>query len=376
MSSVIRSGLARLLAVTIALSGVVVWAAGSAGTAAQGGATTDAAGGTAKKALTGAAARGKYLVDAGGCHDCHTPAKMGPNGPEPDMTLMLSGHPAAMQLPPPPAPQGPWIGGVAATFTAWYGPWGRAAVHRHDPHRAPSGPRPPDSAAHALAGVQEPERRRSQGDLRLPPDDSGDSEQGARSCNRAAADQVAPALERVRSSVQPCTGQAAGCRPQSRVFRRYSGLLAAPPAGESHRGGHMTGNPEVIKRLNQGLRDELTAINQYFVHSEMCHNWGYHRLGGHIRKQSIDEMRHAEAFIERILFLDGTPTMEPMPLNIGQSVREQLERDLGLEHGAVRTYNESIRICRDAGDNTSRELFERLLKTRRATSTGSSRSCT
>ena len=124
----------------------------------------------------------------------------------------------------------------------------------------------------------------------------------------------------------------------------------------------MTGNPEVINRLNQGLRDELTAINQYFVHAEMCHNWGYHRLGGHIRKQSIDEMRHAEAFIERILFLDATPTMEPMPLNIGQSVRQQLERDLGLEHGAVRTYNESIRVCRDAGDNTTRELFERLLK--------------
>jgi mono/diheme cytochrome c family protein len=124
MRSVIRSGLARLLAVTIAVSGILAWAAGSAGTAAQGNATTDAAGGTAKKALTGAAARGKYLVDSGGCHDCHTPAKMGPNGPEPDMTLMLSGHPASMQLPPPPAPSGPWIGGVAATFTAWYGPWG------------------------------------------------------------------------------------------------------------------------------------------------------------------------------------------------------------------------------------------------------------
>jgi mono/diheme cytochrome c family protein len=124
MSSVIRSRLARLLAVTIAVIGIVAWAAGSAGTAAQGNATTAAASSTAKKALTGAAARGKYLVDSGGCHDCHTPAKMGPNGPEPDMTLMLSGHPAAMQLPPPPAPQGPWIGGVAASFTAWYGPWG------------------------------------------------------------------------------------------------------------------------------------------------------------------------------------------------------------------------------------------------------------
>ena len=124
----------------------------------------------------------------------------------------------------------------------------------------------------------------------------------------------------------------------------------------------MKGDAKVISHLNKALKEELTAINQYFVHAEMCHNWGYHRLGSHIRKQSIDEMRHAEAFIERILFLDATPTMEPMPLNIGQSVREQLERDLGLEQGAVRSYNESIRVCRDANDNTSRELFEKLLK--------------
>jgi bacterioferritin len=124
----------------------------------------------------------------------------------------------------------------------------------------------------------------------------------------------------------------------------------------------MKGNPDVINQLNHGLRDELTAINQYFVHAEMCHNWGYHRLGGIIRKQSIDEMKHAEALIERILFLDGTPSMEPLPLNIGQNVREQLERDLGLEQGAVATYNEAIRICREAGDNASRELFEKLLK--------------
>lgn len=124
----------------------------------------------------------------------------------------------------------------------------------------------------------------------------------------------------------------------------------------------MKGHPDVINQLNHGLRDELTAINQYFVHAEMCHNWGYHRLGGFIRKQSIDEMKHAEALIERILFLDATPTMEPLPLNVGQTVREQLERDLGLEQGAVATYNEAIRVCRDAGDNASRELFEKLLK--------------
>ena len=124
----------------------------------------------------------------------------------------------------------------------------------------------------------------------------------------------------------------------------------------------MKGNPKVIDQLNKGLREELTAINQYFVHAEMCHNWGYHQLGAHIRKQSIDEMRHAEAFIERILFLDATPSMDPMPLNIGQSVQKQLEGDLGLEYGAVQSYNEAIAACRDAGDNTSRELFERLLK--------------
>lgn len=124
----------------------------------------------------------------------------------------------------------------------------------------------------------------------------------------------------------------------------------------------MKGNPRVIEQLNKGLREELTAINQYFVHAEMCHNWGYHALGAHIRKQSIDEMRHAEAFIERLLFLDATPTMEPMPLAVGPTVQKQLESDLGLELGAVQSYNEAIAICREAADNASRELFERLLK--------------
>jgi bacterioferritin len=124
----------------------------------------------------------------------------------------------------------------------------------------------------------------------------------------------------------------------------------------------MKGNANVINHLNKALKEELTAINQYFVHAEMCHNWGYHKLGSHIRKQSIDEMRHAEALVERILFLDSTPTMEPMPLNIGQSVQKQLESDINLEYGAVKSYNEAIEASRTAGDNTSRELFERLLK--------------
>jgi bacterioferritin len=124
----------------------------------------------------------------------------------------------------------------------------------------------------------------------------------------------------------------------------------------------MKGNPRVIEQLNKALREELTAINQYFVHAEMCHNWGYHSLGQHIKKQSIDEMKHAEALIERLLFLDATPNMEPLPLMIGQNVKQQLESDLGLEQGAVGSYNDAIRISREAGDNTSRGLFESHLK--------------
>jgi bacterioferritin len=125
----------------------------------------------------------------------------------------------------------------------------------------------------------------------------------------------------------------------------------------------MKGNPKVIAELNAALKEELTAINQYFLHAEMCENWKYDKLGSFIKKQSIDEMKHADILIERILFLDGTPSLtEPMQLNIGQNVKEQLESDLKLELGAVAMYNNSIRIARDEGDNASRELFERLLK--------------
>ena len=124
----------------------------------------------------------------------------------------------------------------------------------------------------------------------------------------------------------------------------------------------MRGNPEVIAQLNLALREELTAINQYFIHAEMCHNWGYHRLGDYIKKQSIDEMKHAEELIERLLFLDATPKMELMELSIGQSVKQQLEADLKLEENAVEMYNSAIRIARDRGDDQSRELFSKLLK--------------
>ena len=124
----------------------------------------------------------------------------------------------------------------------------------------------------------------------------------------------------------------------------------------------MRGNDKVIAELNEALREELTAINQYFIHAEMCHNWGYHKLGSYIRKQSIDEMKHAEQLIERILFLDGTPKMEYLDLNVGGNVRAQIEADLTLEVNAVAMYNKAIQISRDAGDDQSRELFSKLLK--------------
>jgi mono/diheme cytochrome c family protein len=110
-----------ILGVAAALLGVVVLATGSATQSAQGAGT--------------AIARGKHLVDSMGCHDCHTPFKMGPNGPEPDMTRALSGHPAEMKMPPPPAPIGPWIGSFAATMTAWSGPWGISYTANLTPHK-------------------------------------------------------------------------------------------------------------------------------------------------------------------------------------------------------------------------------------------------
>ena len=125
----------------------------------------------------------------------------------------------------------------------------------------------------------------------------------------------------------------------------------------------MKGNPKVIAALQEALREELMAINQYFLHAEMCENWHYDKLGSYIKKQSIDEMKHAEAIIERILFLDGTPDLtKPMQLTVGKNVKAQLESDLKLETSAVEMYNHAIRIARDEGDNASRELFDRLLK--------------
>jgi bacterioferritin len=124
----------------------------------------------------------------------------------------------------------------------------------------------------------------------------------------------------------------------------------------------MKGNPKVIELLNRGLREELTAINQYFVHAEMCENWGYVKLARYIKKQSIDEMKHAEKLMERILFLDGTPSMEPLALSIGGTVQAMIQSDLKLEIQASAMYNEAVKIASENEDNGSRDLFVFLLK--------------
>ena len=125
----------------------------------------------------------------------------------------------------------------------------------------------------------------------------------------------------------------------------------------------MQGNAKVLELLNEALSEELTAINQYFLHSEMLENWGYLNLNQAVKRESIDEMKHAEALIERILFLDGIPKMADLvSLNVGQDVKTQTENDLKLELGAVAMYNAAAQKAVEADDNASRELFTRLLK--------------
>jgi bacterioferritin len=124
----------------------------------------------------------------------------------------------------------------------------------------------------------------------------------------------------------------------------------------------MKGNPKVLAELNKALREELTAINQYFLHAEMCENWGYQKLAEYIKKQSIGEMKHAEVLMERILFLDGTPSMMPLELNVGGTVKGMIESDLALEVSAVKQYNDAIAIATREGDNGSRDLLVELLK--------------
>jgi len=125
----------------------------------------------------------------------------------------------------------------------------------------------------------------------------------------------------------------------------------------------MKGNAKVIAALNEALHEELLAINQYFLHAEMCENWKYEALAKFIKKQSIDEMKHAEKLVERILFLDATPSLTgPTELKVGKNVKEQLANDLDLELGAVKLYNHAIKLSRDEGDNATAEFFQVILK--------------
>jgi bacterioferritin len=125
----------------------------------------------------------------------------------------------------------------------------------------------------------------------------------------------------------------------------------------------MKGDPKVIDYLNRGLRSELTAINQYWIHYRMLDNWGLKDLAKKWRKESIEEMQHADKFTVRIIFLDGFPNMQVLdPLHIGQNVREVLECDLQAEVGARTLYQEAATYCQSAKDYVSRDLFEELMK--------------
>ena len=125
----------------------------------------------------------------------------------------------------------------------------------------------------------------------------------------------------------------------------------------------MKGNDKILATLNELLADELTAISQYMVHSEMCDNWGYDKLHKAIEAQAIDEMHHAEWLIGRIIFLEGIPIVSELKsIHIGANVSAQLKNDLASEVGAVKAYNDGIRLTVEAGDNGSRELLESILK--------------
>jgi bacterioferritin len=125
----------------------------------------------------------------------------------------------------------------------------------------------------------------------------------------------------------------------------------------------MKGDPKIIELLNAVLTNELTAVNQYFLHARLCENWGYERLWKKVRAESIDEMKHADALIERVLFLEGMPNVQRLgKVNVGETVPEQLRADLELERTALGVLNAGIETCRKAGDNGSAELLEDILE--------------
>lgn len=124
----------------------------------------------------------------------------------------------------------------------------------------------------------------------------------------------------------------------------------------------MKGNEKLIDKLNFLLADELTAINQYMVHSEMCANWGFQKLHEVSEKRAIDEMKHAEKLIGRILFLEGTPIVSTLNnIHIGADVAKQIPNDKAAEEGAIKAYNEAIKLAAEVGDNATKEMLEHIL---------------
>jgi bacterioferritin len=125
----------------------------------------------------------------------------------------------------------------------------------------------------------------------------------------------------------------------------------------------MKGNPQILERLDTLLADELTAINQYMVHTEMCDNWGYARLDEKVQKRAVQEMKHAERLIARILFLEGSPTVSKLnAIHIGEDVPKQFDHDLAAELHTNRLYNDAIRLAGELGDAATREMLEHILK--------------
>ena len=124
----------------------------------------------------------------------------------------------------------------------------------------------------------------------------------------------------------------------------------------------MQGDADIIELLNEVLTAELTAVNQYFAHAKLCQNWGYKRLASHIRHESIDEMKHAEALMDRILYFDGMPNLQRLgAVRVGETVPEQMRLDLDVEYGAVERLNRGIALAVTKGDHGTRELLESIL---------------
>jgi bacterioferritin len=124
----------------------------------------------------------------------------------------------------------------------------------------------------------------------------------------------------------------------------------------------MKGNPKVIKVLNSLLASELTAISQYMVHSELCENWDYDKLAETIQKRAVEEMKHAEKLIARILFLDGTPVVNELrKMSIGVEVPKMFSADHGLEDGAIKSYNAAVNLCAELKDNATKDLLQSIL---------------